>query len=254
MNHARTIDLNADVGEGCGFDAELVPLVSTVNIACGAHAGDEATMREAVALALRHGAAIGAHPGFADRENFGRREIPITPAEAAELVISQTRALQRVAAEAGARVGHVKLHGALYNMASRERVLANAVSEALAEDAQRSGKPWVLIALAGSVLASVARERGLTVMGEAFADRSYRGDGTLAPRSEAGAVIEDVGEAAAQALRIATEGSVLAGDGAVVTIDAATLCIHGDSAGAAELARVIRREFTRAGIVVGSPR
>jgi UPF0271 protein len=254
MRPARHIDLNADVGEGCGFDDELVPLVSTANIACGAHAGDEATMRDAVALALRHGVAIGAHPGFADREHFGRREIPIGPAEAAELVIGQARVLQRVAAEAGARVGHVKLHGALYNMVSRDRALASAVAEALAEDVQRFGQEWVLIALAGSILASVARERGLTVLGEAFADRSYRSDGSLAPRSEAGAVIKDAGAAAAQALRIATEGTVRAGDGTVVTIDAATLCIHGDSAGAAELARLIRGEFARAGIEVRNPR
>jgi UPF0271 protein len=254
MNPPRHIDLNADVGEGCGFDTELVPLVSTVNIACGAHAGDEATMRKTVALALRHGVAIGAHPGFADREHFGRREIPITPGEAAELVIRQTRVLQRVAADDGARVRHVKLHGALYNLVSRDRALATAVAEALAEDVHRFGQEWVLIALAGSILASVARERGLTVIGEAFADRGYRRDGSLAPRSEAGAVIEDAGAAAAQALRIATEGTVLAGDGTVVAIDAATLCIHGDSAGAAELARLIRRELTRAGIVVGSGR
>ena len=236
MSRARSIDLNADVGEGCGFDAEVVPFVSTVNIACGAHAGDEATMREAVALALRHGVAIGSHPGFADREHFGRREIPITPEEAAELVIGQTRMLQRVAAEAGARVGHVKLHGALYNMASRDRPLAIAVAEALAEDEHRIGQQWLLIALAGSVLAKVARERGLKVLGEAFADRTYRGDGTLTPRSEAGAVIEDPSAASAQALRIATEGTVRAGDGKVVTIDAATICIHGDKACAAELA------------------
>jgi UPF0271 protein len=254
MNPVRRIDLNADVGEGCGFDAELVPLVSTVNIACGAHAGDEATMRAAVALALQHGAAIGSHPGFADREHFGRRELGITPAEAAELVIGQTRTLQRVAAEAGARVGHVKLHGALYNMVSMDRELAIAVAEVLAEDARRSGRPWVLIALAGSVLVSVARERGLAVLGEAFADRSYRSDGTLTPRPVVGAVIEDSAAAAAQALRIAKEGTVRAGDGTVVAIDASTLCIHGDSPGAAELARLIRREFTRAGILVGSQR
>ena len=254
MNPTRRIDLNADVGEGCGFDAELVPLVSTVNIACGAHAGDEATMRDTVALALRYGVAIGAHPGFADKEHFGRREIPISPAEAAELVIGQTRVLLRVVTEAGAKVGHVKLHGALYNMVSRDRALATSVAEALAEDVHRFGQEWVLIALAGSILASVARERGLTVLGEAFADRSYRSDGTLAPRSEAGAVIKDAGAAAAQALRIATEGTVRAGDGTVVAIDAATLCVHGDSAGAAELARLIRREFARVGVVVASNR
>ncbi|HMD61031.1 MAG TPA: LamB/YcsF family protein, partial [Opitutaceae bacterium] len=131
MNVRSSIDLNADVGEGCGWDAELIPLVSCVNVACGAHAGDLGTMRLAVALAQRHGAAIGAHPGFADRENFGRSEMPVSPPEAAALVVEQARLLQKVAACIGAKVGHVKLHGALYSMASRDRALATAVVEAL---------------------------------------------------------------------------------------------------------------------------
>ncbi len=253
MNRRPSIDLNADVGEGFNSDAELVPLVTSVNIACGAHAGDRATMREAVALALRHGTAIGAHPGFADRENFGRKELSINPAAAAGLVLGQTRMLQEIAAELGGRVGHVKLHGALYNMAARDPALADAIAGALAEDARRSGVPWVLVALAGSVLASAGRKRGLRVVGEAFADRTYRGDGSLTPRTEPGAVIADEGAAAAQALRIAAHGSVVGADGTEVAVDAETICLHGDGPSAVEFARRIRRDLEAAGIGVRSP-
>jgi UPF0271 protein len=244
------IDLNADVGEGMASDAELVPLVSSVNIACGAHAGDEATMREAISLALRHGTAIGAHPGFADRENFGRREHRIQPAAAAGLVIGQARVLSDIAAGLGASVGHVKLHGALYNMAARDAALADAIAGALAAEVLDRGRSWTLVALAGSVLASIARERGLRVVGEAFADRTYRRDATLTPRSEAGAVIEDPGAAARQALQIATARRVTSTDGADVPIDAETLCIHGDRPSAVAFALLVRAGLAEAGIAV----
>ena len=250
MRRAGSIDLNADVGEGCGTDAELVPLVSSVNIACGAHAGDRGTMRQTVALALRHGAAIGAHPGFADRENFGRRELSINPAAAAGLVLGQARMLQEVAAELGARVGHVKLHGALYNMAARDAALADAIASALAGDLREPGHPWVLVALAGSVMASIGRERGLRVVGEAFADRTYRRDGSLTPRTEPGAVIEDADAASRQALRIAQDRRVAAADGAEVQVEAGTLCLHGDSPSAVDFARRLRRDLAAAGIQV----
>ena len=250
MTRGGSIDLNADVGEGCASDCDLVPLVTSVNIACGAHAGDRDTMRRSVELALRHGAAIGAHPGLADRENFGRRELSISPAAAAGLVVGQARLLIEVAAELGARVGHVKLHGALYNMAARDGDLARAVASALAEDSRASGSPLILVALAGSVLASVGRDLGLRVVGEAFADRTYRRDGTLTPRTEPGAVIADADAAARQALRIARDGSVAAADGAEVRVDAGTLCLHGDSPSVVDFARRIRRELAAAGIDV----
>ena len=210
MTRRASIDLNADVGEGCASDADLVPLVSSVNIACGAHAGDMGTMRQTVALALRHGAAIGAHPGFADREHFGRRELPVSPAQAAALVVDQAMLLRKVAADLGAAVGRVKLHGALYNMAARDGAIAIAVADALVGAGHAAGSPWTLVALAGSELVSVGRARGLKVIGEAFADRSYRRDGTLTPRSEPGAVIADEDTAVRQVLRIATDGTVLA--------------------------------------------
>jgi UPF0271 protein len=253
MSRGLSIDLNADVGEGCGHDGELIPLVSSVNIACGVHAGDEASMGEAVELALRAGAAIGAHPGLADREHFGRREIAVGPREAQDLLTSQIDALRRVASPLGARVGHLKLHGAFYNMAARDRVLASAVVDALFEDERRSGGPLVLFALAGSLLHVLGRERGLRVVGEAFADRCYREDGSLVPRSEAGAVIEDEGAAADQAMRIAREGLVLARDGRQVAVDAGTLCLHGDTPRSVTFARRIRREFEAGGIRIESP-
>jgi 5-oxoprolinase (ATP-hydrolysing) subunit A len=245
-----TIDLNADVGEGFASDEELVPLVSSVNIACGAHAGDEGTMRRALELALKHGAAIGAHPGFADRENFGRKELSINPAAAAGLVLGQARMLRAMAEGLGARVRHIKLHGALYNMAARDWLLAEAVSDALASDEREVRQRWILVTLPGSVLMTIARERGLRVVGEAFADRSYARDGALTPRGDPGAVIGDVTQAARQAVRIATEGIVAGPDGGDVKVDAETLCVHGDGPNAAVLARRIRSELVGAGVGV----
>jgi len=230
------IDLNADVGEGCASDAQLVPLVSSVNIACGAHAGDLATMRRAVAMAQRHGVAIGAHPGFEDRENFGRKEIAMAPGKAG----------------LGARVGHVKLHGALYTMASRDRVLAAAIVAALSVAAQESGSRWVLFGLAGSEMLSIGRAFGMRVAGEAFADRLYRPDGTLCPRTEAGAVIEDEAAAARQAVRLAKEGLVRATDGADIKVEADTICIHGDGPNAVGVAHRIQDGLELAGINVRS--
>jgi 5-oxoprolinase (ATP-hydrolysing) subunit A len=238
------------VGEGVGTDQELVPLVSSVNIACGGHAGDEATMRATIRLAQEHGAAIGAHPGFADRENFGRKEITMAPGETATLVTGQLARLQAVAAGLGARMGHVKLHGALYNMAARDPRLAAEVAAAIALHRDRSAGPPVLYALAGSVLVSEARRVGLTVVGEGFADRAYRGDGSLQPRSEPNALIEDPEEVATQALLIALGQPVSARDGSKIAIDARTLCLHGDSPAAVRSARAIRECLESAGVAV----
>jgi UPF0271 protein len=250
MSQRRSIDLNADVGEGAGSDEELIPLVSSVNIACGAHAGDAATMRQALELARRHGAAVGAHPGFADREHFGRRELPVSPAAAAELVLGQARRLEEMAAGVGLRVGHVKLHGALYNMAARDPSLGSAIVEALVREGRAGHPRWRLVTLAGSPMEALGRAAGLTVFAEAFADRTYTRDGALTPRSELGAVIADEDAAVRQALRIAREGTVVATDGSVVPVKADTLCLHGDGPGAVAFARRIRIEFARAGIAI----
>jgi UPF0271 protein len=244
-----SIDLNADVGEGSGHDEDLIPLVSSVNISCGAHAGDVGTMRRALELARRYGAAIGAHPGFADREHFGRRELAVSPAEAAALVLGQALVLESAAAGLGARVGHVKLHGALYNMAARDPALAAAVVEALATRNRASAHPWALVALAGSVMATLGRSAGLRVLGEAFADRGYAPDGALVPRPGRGALLAEE-DAVAQALRIAREGSVLSVDGTVVPVEAETICLHGDGPHAVPLARRLRAGLEAAGIAV----
>jgi UPF0271 protein len=246
------IDLNADVGEGFASDTDLIPFVTSVNIACGGHAGDEATMKATVALAIRHGVAIGAHPGFEDREHFGRREMPITPREAAALVRRQTRKLQVVAEDQGAVVGHIKLHGALYNMASFSPALATAITESIMEESLRESGPAVVYALAGSCFISIGRKMGLSIIGEAFADRLYLGDGTLSPRSTAGAVLGQE-QATAQALTLAQEGSVIASNRAKVVFDVGTLCLHGDSPEAVESARAIRRELERSGFAVRAP-
>jgi UPF0271 protein len=203
-------------------------------------------MGRTIEMALRHGVAIGAHPGFADRENFGRKEIVLPPGGAGRLVLGQVAALERIAASLGARVGHVKLHGSLYNMAARDEMLAMEISDAL----RKSGGDWILVGLAGSRLISAGRALGLRVAEEAFADRLYRSDGSLSPRSEKGAVISEVSAAVRQAVRIAAEGRVTASDGADVELRADTLCIHGDSPGAVEFAARIRGGLSAAGISV----
>ncbi|HEY0863145.1 MAG TPA: 5-oxoprolinase subunit PxpA [Lacunisphaera sp.] len=235
------IDLNCDLGEGAGHDAALMPLITSANIACGAHAGDEATMRATLALAQRHGVAAGAHPGFADRENFGRRELPVTPDEVHDLVLHQVRKLQRLGP-----VRHVKPHGALYNMAARDLALARAVVDAIYETDPR----LILFGLAGSHLVAVAEACGLPVVSEVFADRTYQADGSLTPRAQPNAVITDEGAAVAQVLRMVREGKVRATDGTDVAIKADTVCLHGDGAHPVEFARKLRAELTAAGVEI----
>lgn len=227
-----------------------MPLISSANIACGAHAGDRNSMRAAVRLALKHGVAIGAHPGFADRENFGRREMAIAPAAAGEMVFMQVRALQAVALEVGAVVHHVKLHGALYNMASRDSKLAEAIVQA----ACATEKNPMLYVLAGSELERVARAQGkVMVVPEVFADRTYKRDGSLTPRGRNGAVIAEADAAVAQVLSMVRQGVVLAGDGTRVPIRAKTICLHGDTPHAVWFAQVVRTKLAAAGIAVRSP-
>jgi UPF0271 protein len=245
-----TIDLNCDLGEGCARDAELMPLITSANIACGAHAGDTVTMRTTVELAMRHGVAIGAHPGLADRENFGRKEISLTPLVAAQQVLEQLIRLQAVACDAGTEVRHVKLHGALYNLVSRDRALSEAVVEGL-----RTGtKIPTLYVLAGSELERVARERsGIRVVPEVFADRSYQSDGSLTPRSRPDAMITDEKIAVAQVLRMVRDGTVRATDGTVIPISAGTVCLHGDGPHAVTFARCLRQELAAIGVVCQAP-
>lgn len=238
------IDLNCDLGEGAGHDAALMPLITSANIACGAHAGDLATMRETVALAQRYGVAVGAHPGFADRENFGRRELPLTPEEIRATVRGQIELLRAIAP-----VRHVKPHGALYNMAARDPVIADAIAAAVHE----IDPALIVFAPAHSELACAALSRHLRVANEVFADRTYRGDSSLTPRSEPEALIHDGDAAVTQVLRMIREGVVRATDGTDVVIVADTVCVHGDGPTPVEFVRRLRAEFAAAGIEICAP-
>jgi UPF0271 protein len=234
----RSIDLNCDLGEGGGNDAALMPWITSANIACGAHAGDEATMRTTAALAERHGVAVGAHPGFADRENFGRSEQTLTAGTLHELITGQIEALRVCGA-----VRHVKPHGALYNQAARDRAIAEVVAEAVyAVDPM-----LILFALAGSELVRAGRERGLRVASEVFSDRTYQADGSLTPRSRRDALIADETVAVAQVLRMVREGVVRATNGSDVPIEADTVCVHGDGPGSVVIARRLHEALRAAG-------
>lgn len=226
-----------------------MPLISSANIACGLHAGDADTMREAVALARAHDVVIGAHPSFPDREHFGRREMRLSAEDLRECIVAQVRSLADVAASAGVRLRHVKPHGALYNMAARDEELAAAVVDAI-----RSVDPSLAIfGLAGSALMGAASRMGLHSVSEVFADRAYSADGSLLPRDQPGSVLHDANEVAARAVAMARDGSVVAVDGSRIRVQADTICIHGDTLGAPVLARRIRGALTEAGITVAAP-
>jgi UPF0271 protein len=238
-----TLDFNCDLGEGAGHDAELMPLITSANIACGAHAGSLEIMIETIELAVRRNVGVGAHPGYFDLENFGRVERAISGEEASRLVLMQIEQAYEVA---GPALRHVKLHGALYNQVARDERLA----ESVVADFARLWPDLALFALAGSPLARVAQSRGVRVAEEVFADRTYQADGTLTPRTEPNALITDVEGAVAQALRLVREGVVRAADGTDVKIKADTLCLHGDGPHAVAFAKRLRAEFKKAGIRV----
>jgi len=239
------MDLNADVGEGMD-DAPLIPLITSANVACGFHAGGPLVMDRTVALALSHRVAVGAHPGYADRANFGREPMELPSEEVRALVLYQVGALEGFVRARGGRLAHVKAHGGLYNRAAKDRALAIAIAEAV--HAYRSD--LVLVGLAGSVQLEAARKVGLRAVGEAFADRRYLPDGSLIPRSQPEAVLHDAAEAAEQAMRIAAEGYAIASDGSQLRIDAETICLHGDTPGAVALARAVRERLESSGIVI----
>jgi len=241
---AAVIDLNCDLGECAGDDAALLPLITSANIACGAHAGDAASMRATVRAARQHGVAIGAHPGFADREFFGRRELTLPPVEIYAQVYAQVAELREIALTEGAKLTHVKPHGALYNLAARDVDVAEAVVAAVA----RVDSGLWLYGLAGSQLLAAGRSHGLRVAAEVFADRTYQADGSLTPRDRSGAVIADMDDAVAQVLRLLREGRVRAVTGEDVVITADTVCLHGDGAGAAVFARGLRAGLLGAGV------
>jgi UPF0271 protein len=237
------IDLNCDLAEGSGQDAELIRVISSANIACGIHAGDVDTMRTAVNLAKRYAVAIGAHPSLNDRENFGRKEMHVSPREVYLYVHTQTKLLQIIARQCEARVRHVKPHGALYNMAARDPILADAVANAVYD----VDPTLVLFGLAGSCLMEAGRVRGLQVASEVFADRTYQANGELTPRTQSNALITDEAVAAAQVLRLVRDGVVTAADGTEVMLKADTICLHGDGPHAVEFAEKIKAELKTAG-------
>jgi len=230
-----------------GTQEALLRSVTSVNVACGGHAGDERTMRTTLEQALRAGVAIGGHPGYPDRANFGRLELKLPAEVIADSVFEQVRALAEIAAACGARLAHVKPHGALYNQAVRNRELAEAIAKGVA----RWSRDVVLVGLAGSPMLDVFREAGFAVAAEAFADRRYEADGTLRSRKFEDALIRDPEEAGRQALAIVEQGSVVASDGSEVAVEAQTICIHGDTPRAPQIAATVGRTLREAGITLG---
>ncbi|MBA3891076.1 MAG: LamB/YcsF family protein [Gemmatimonadaceae bacterium] len=228
------IDINADLGEGAPHDAAILPHITSASIACGRHAGDADTMRRTIEAAAAAGVAVGAHPGFADRAHFGRRELPITPDEAYTMVTMQVCEFRDAAAALRVPMVHVKPHGALYTMAARGRDLANAIARAVRD----TDPELALMGLAGSALVAAGIAHGLRTLAEAFPDRGYAPDGTLLPRSSAGAIVSDPATAATRAVEMAQRGGI------------DTLCIHGDAHGAPEIARAVRDALEAAGFAV----
>ena len=246
-----TIDLNCDCGEGFGAwqlgdDAALLRHVSSANIACGAHAGDPEIMRRTLRLCRELGVAAGAHPGYPDLHGFGRRALPMSPAEVESSVLAQLGALAALARAEGVALRHDKPHGALYNVAA----VTPAIAEAIARAVAAFSRELLLVGLAGSQLVAAGEAAGLRVAREAFADRGYAADGTLLPRGTPGALITAPAENLAQALRIVIEGHVLGPGGERVPVAADTLCVHGDTPGAAGRAEALRRGLAAAGVVV----
>ena len=248
----KTIDLNCDMGESYGAwkmgnDAEVMRYVTSANIACGFHGGDPATIRKTVALALERGVAIGAHPSLPDLQGFGRRVMKIRPQEMYDLVVYQAGAVEAFARAAGAKLHHVKCHGALYNMAATDE----ALSEAMVRAAKDLGV--MLYVLSNSKNHAVAKKAGIRVAAEVFADRGYADDGTLAPRDLPGGLIEDAAQAVKQALAMIEQGHVTSLSGRRVPVAADTLCLHGDQPGAAAFAKALRQAFSERGISIAAP-
>jgi UPF0271 protein len=245
------VDINCDMGEsfgpwGMGADAEVMPHITSANIACGAHAGDPSVMRRTVRMARAAAVRVGAHPGFADLQGFGRREMKVDPAELEDSLIAQIGALTALAQAEGALLQHVKAHGALYNMAAREPALAAAIARAIVA----CGPSLIMFGLPNSPMIEAGTAAGLRVAAEGFADRSYEEDGSLTPRSRPGAVIHDPEAVVLRAVRMVRDGIVLTTGGREVPLRVDTICVHGDTPGAPELTRRIHEALKAAGATV----
>jgi len=247
----RRIDLNADLGESygrwrLGHDSDLLPLVSSANVACGFHAGDPLGIRETLALATRHGVTVGAHPGYPDLLGFGRRDIEATPAEIENWVLYQVGALAALARAAGTTVKYVKPHGALYNRAARHALAADAIARAV----RSADAGLVLLGLPGSEILAAAGRAGVRGAREAFPDRRYEADGTLTPRSRPDALVSDPAACADRAARMVLDGVVESRDGTMVEIEPDSLCVHGDGPEAVAVLRAIRARLERSGVTI----
>jgi UPF0271 protein len=244
------VDLNADLGEGAGHDDELLALVTSANIACGFHAGDADTMRQSIEAARGRNVAVGAHPSLFDRENFGRKELPVKPDETFDAVVYQLGIFQAIAEAAGVRPNHVKPHGALYNMAVRDEQLADAIARATAS----VDKNLILFAPQNTALSRAGEKNGLQIAHEVFADRNYLSNSQLVSRSRPDALLHDPTEAAPRVLRMLREGKVRSVDGVDVDVRADTICLHGDNPEAVEFARALRARLEKEGVTFRAPK
>jgi len=244
-----SVDINADLGEGSGHDAELFELISSANIATGFHAGDSDTMHAAISTAKKHDVAVGAHPSFFDRENFGRKELTISNEEVFEAVAYQLGIFQAIASALDVRPNHVKPHGALYNMAVRDAKLADAIARAIKSVDSR----LILFAQDKSDLARAGEAHGLQIAREIFADRNYLNDGWLVPRTRPDALLHDPKEAAQRVLRMLREGKVRSVEGSDVAVRGESICVHGDTPGAVEFARELRTQLESEGVKISAP-
>ena len=247
------IDLNSDLGESfgaykIGMEDKVLPLVTSANIACGFHAGDPSVMKKTVDLAVKSGAALGAHPGYPDLVGFGRRKMAVSPADVYAMVVYQVGALSAFAKAAGTRLQHVKPHGAMYNMAAKDPALAEAIAQAI-YDVDRE---IILFALAGSESVKAAEKIGLKVASEVFADRSYQEDGSLTPRTQPGAMITDEDASIAQVLSMVLKGQVTTLSGKVIPVKADTICVHGDGEKALLFTQKIRKALQENGVEIAA--
>ena len=244
------IDLNSDLGEGAGHDEEILALVSSANIACGFHAGTPASIFASIEAAQKYGIAVGAHPSFDDRINFGRSEMQLPPAELFALVVYQLGAFAAICRTAGSAMNHIKPHGALYNMSARDRNLAEVIAAAVLS----FNPELVVFAPPNSALEHAARDSHLQTAAEVFADRTYNADGSLVSRARPDALLHDPNAAAERVIRLLREKKVRALDGTDITISADTVCVHGDTPRAVEFARQLRLRLEREGILIGPPK
>ncbi len=245
------IDLNSDLGEGFGLwamgnDAEMLGLVTSANVACGGHASDPETMFRTLELAKENAVCVGAHPGFADREGFGRRVIPMTPDEIGRMCAAQIGTLMAIGAQVGTRVAYVKPHGALGNLAARDRRVADAIAKAV----QNISPKLAILAISGTEIEHAAREADVTVFSEVFADRGYLSTGQLVPRGQEGAMIHDASEAADRLISFLETGHMPVIDGDPIPLNAQSICVHGDSAGAVDMTRAIRDRLMAQGVEI----